>query len=176
MINVLFAKSGIENEEGMNHLWIQLTPAAQSVLNARIHVSLPSGIHRLRNLSQFDEEQTGEIVVPHPQIINDVIIEIFTREPISCGEKTLSVAFCCTNEDGTATRIEHFVPLHVVPEEEIDHIQINEAVVHKIKELQRQSECSGQQAFKEYTPTKIIRIDSGHISEWEKKYRIDGVV
>lgn len=176
MINVLFAKSAIENEEGMNHLWIQLPPAARSVLNTRINILLPSGIHRLRNLSQLDEEQTGEIVIPHPELIHDVILEIFTREPISCGEKTLSVAFCSTNEDGTVTRVEHFVPLHVVPEEEIDHIQINEAVVHKIKELQQQRECSGQQEFKEYTPTKIIRIDLDQVSEWEKKYRIDGII
>jgi hypothetical protein len=68
--------------------------------------------------------------------------------------------------------IEHFVPLHVVLEKEMDHIQINEAVVHKIKELQQQRECLGQQAFKEYTTTKMIRLDLGHVSEREKKYRI----
>lgn len=92
MIKVLLAKSAIENEEGMNHLWIQLAPAAGSVKNARIQVSLPSGIHRLRNLSGFDEEQTGEILIINPQVINDVVIEIFTREPITYGEKTITVA------------------------------------------------------------------------------------
>jgi hypothetical protein len=175
MIIVLLAKSSIENEEGMNHLWIQLAPVGPFG-NARIQISLPSGIHRLRNLTGFEEEQTGEIIIHNPRIANDIVIEIFTREPVTSGEKTISVAFCYNDGNGRITRIEHFVPLKVVPEEEIDDAIIDEVVVSKIKELQLQHEASQVQEFIEYAPPKIIRIDSSQASEWEKKYRIEGII
>ncbi|MDQ0897457.1 hypothetical protein [Paenibacillus sp. V4I7] len=175
MIKVRYAKSAIENEEGMNHLWIQLAPVGQ-VGKAHIQLSLPAGIHRVRNLSGFDEDQTGEIFIHNPRYVSDVFIEVFTREPVSCGEKTITVAFCYNDENGSVTRVEHFIRLMVVTDEEIDNAFIDEEVVSKIKELQQQNEGSKVQDSIEYAPTKFIRIDPNHLSEWEKKYRIEGII
>ncbi|MCR8645898.1 hypothetical protein NV379_24975 [Paenibacillus sp. N1-5-1-14] len=175
MIKVRHAKTTIENEEGMNHLWIQIAPIGQ-VDNVRIQISLPIGIHRTRNLNGFDEDSTGEISILNPRIANDIYIEIFTREPVTCGEKTINVAFCYKDEVGRVTRVEHFVTLMVVSEEEIDSISTDEEVVGKIKELRQQFGSSDVQEYIEHTPTKIIRIDPKHVSEWEKKYRIEGII
>jgi len=175
MIKVLYAKSAIENEEGLNHLWIHLAAVGQ-VENVRLQLSLPVGIHRLRNLNGFREEQTGEIVIPNPRITNDIFIEIFTRELVTCGEKSISVAFCFNDEQGRVTRIEQFIPLKIIPEEEIDAVIVDEAVVNKIKDLRQQYEDPVVEEFIEYLPPKLIRIDSSHASEWEKKYRIEGII
>lgn len=58
MIQVRYAKSAIENEEGMNHLWLQITPLG-SVQNARVQITLPAGLHRMRNLNGTDEDNAG---------------------------------------------------------------------------------------------------------------------
>lgn len=58
----------------------------------------------------------------------------------------------------------------------MDHVKIDDAVVNKIKELQQQSESSNIQEFIDHSQIKIIRIDSGQVSEWEKKYRIEGII
>ncbi|ANE47743.1 hypothetical protein SY83_17270 [Paenibacillus swuensis] len=175
MIKVLLAKSAIENEEGMNHMWIQLA-SARVVKHARLQLLLPTGIYRLRNLNGYYEEQTGEILIVNPEMENDVVIEIFTREPIPSGEKTISVALCYNDENGRFTRIEHFIPLDVVPEEKMDKVVIDDVVVNKIKELQQHNENSAENEFMDYSQTKIIRIDSSQISKWEKKYRIEGII
>ncbi|MFC5406302.1 hypothetical protein [Cohnella soli] len=174
MIKVRHAKTAIENEEGMNHLWIQIAPIGQ-VENVRIQISLPIGIHRTRSVNGVDEDSTGEIFILNPRVANDVFIEIFTREPVTCEKKTINVAISYKDEVGRVTRVEHFVPLMVVSEEEIDSISTDEEVVEKIKELRQQFESSDAQEYIELTPMKIIRIEH-HISEWEKKYRIEGTI
>jgi hypothetical protein len=172
MIKVRHAKTALENEEGMNHLWIQIAPIGQ-VENVRIQISLPIGIHRNRSLNSVDEDITGEISILNPRVANEVFIEIFTREPVTCGEKTINVALCYTDEVGRCTRVEYFVPLMVVSEEQIDSINTDEEVVEKIKELRLQFEKNNVQEYNEYMPMKLTRIEH-HVSEWEKKYRIEG--
>lgn len=91
MIKTRFTKSVMENEEGMNHLWLQLSPTRDAD-DVRVQLTLPSGIHRLHNLSGYEETVIQEIVVPNPMIINNMIVELFTTGPVTCGEKTIIVA------------------------------------------------------------------------------------
>jgi hypothetical protein len=78
----------MENEEGMNHLWIQVAPIGH-VDNVRMQITLPTGIHRLNNLSGYHETDFQEIEIPNPLLENNVVVEIFTRDPIMSERKQL---------------------------------------------------------------------------------------
>jgi hypothetical protein len=81
MIRVKLAKSVMENEEGMNHLWVQLSPIGE-VQDAKIQIFMPTGVHRHLNLNGIREMESGEIAINDPLKEVNILIEIFTREPI----------------------------------------------------------------------------------------------
>lgn len=172
MIRVKLAKSAMEHEEGMNHLWIQLDPIGD-VQNAKIQIKLPAGVHRHLNLNGFTEMESGEIIIDDPLTVVNVLIEIFTREPIRLGEKTIIIALTYRVKEGYPSRIEHFFPLNIVDEDEIDNVSIDEEVVNKLKLLKQYDNSFCGSKFIEYTPMKILRIDPNHCSDLEKKYRIE---
>jgi hypothetical protein len=173
MIKTRFTKSVMENEEGMNHLCIQVTPIGH-VENFRIQITLPTGIHRLTNLSTYLETDFQEIEIANPLIENNVVVEMFTRDPIMCGEKTIIVLVTYKEKDDKHTRVEHYVPIRVVSEEEIDSLIIDQEAVDYIKELLKKQHCNDRQEFIDYTQTNIIRIESNQYSDLEEKYRIEG--
>jgi hypothetical protein len=173
MIKVRIAKSLLENEEGMNHLWIQLAPIG-NVTNARFQITLPSGIHRLRNINNLFEDQSGEILIDDPLNSNDIFLEIFTREPVSISEKTIIFALSYNDGIGNNSRMEHFVSLKIVSEDEMDNVIIDDEVINKIKELQQFNDGCDNQERIEFLPVKILRLDPNQCSDLEKKYRIEG--
>lgn len=170
---VKLAKSFLEHEEGLNHLWIQLA-AVGDVRKARIQLALPAGIHRLPNLNGYAEDQEAQILLDNPKQSTDLLIEIFTREPISCGEKTIQITLSYLEQEGTPICIEHKVSLTIANEEEIDDAGIDEEVVNKVKELRQRNAAIDIHEFREYPQPKLLRIDPAACSEWEKKYRVDG--
>lgn len=175
MIQVRYAKSAIENEEGMNHLWLQIAPLG-SVQNTRVQITLPAGLHRTRNLNGAVEDNTGVISVLEPLAATDLFIEIFTLEPIPCGMHYITVELSYRDSVGSGTSIRQEIPLIVVPEEESGDIDTDEEVVRRIKELQLLPGSGGVEEYNEYPPVKLIRIDSSAVSEWEKKYRVEGAI
>lgn len=175
MIQVRYAKSAIENEEGMNHLWLQITPLG-SVQNARVQITLPAGLHRMRNLNGTDEDNAGVISVLDPLAVADLFLEIFTLEPIPCGMHYITVELSYKDCVGSVTSIRQEIPLIVVPEEESGDIDTDEEVVRRIKELQLLPGSGGMKEDNEFLPVKLIRMDSSTVSEWEKKYRVEGAI
>jgi hypothetical protein len=173
MIRVRLAKSMLENEEGINHLWVQLSPIGD-VENARVQIILPSGIHRLRNINNLFEDQSGEILIDDPKSPNDIFIEIFTRERVRYGERTVIFSLSYNENTGNIRRIEHFVSLKIVEEDEMDNVIIDDEVVNKIKDLKQLNDGCDNQEHIEYLPVKLLKLDPNHISDLEKKYRIEG--
>lgn len=173
MIQIRFAKSLLENEEGINVLWIQLAPLPLA-RNACVQLHLPPGIHRSRNLNDMEEDSSGILSIPEPQAPADLFIEIYTREPIACGIYSLAVEVTYTDEAGAATSMKHGIPLKVVSEEEAAELVTDPEVVRRVKELQRRADTLAPDTYIEYPPAKLIRLDAGQVSEWEKKYRVDG--
>lgn len=175
MIKTRFTKSVMENEEGMNHLWLQFSPIRDAD-DVRIQLTLPSGIHRLHNLSGYEETDIQEIVVPNPMIINNMIVELFTTSPVTCGEKNIIVAISYREKE-RPIRIEHEVPLRIVSEDEMDGLVVDEEAAAFMKEhlaLKKSNEPS-EYEFIDHSQTKIIRIESNEYADWEKKYRIEGL-
>lgn len=67
------------------------------------------------------------------------------------------------------------IPLKVVSEEESAEIRTDDEVVRRIKALQGVGSSNSElRQYNEYTPAKLIRLDSSQVSEWEKKYRVEG--
>lgn len=175
MIQVRYAKSAMEQEEGMNHLWIQPNPP-ESAERMRVRIVLPPGLHRSRNLNMLEEDSSGEVMIPEPASAADLFIEVFTREPVACGEYRITVEMCYYEKSGAATVIKQIYPLKVVSEEEADDIQTDGEVVRRIKELQLPAGEGEPKEFIEYTQAKLIRLDSRQVSEWEKQYRVEGIM
>lgn len=175
MMQVHLAKSALENEEGINVLWIQLAPLPQA-RKASVQLHLPPGIHRSRNLNDMEEDSGGILSIPEPQAAADLFIEIFTREPIACGVYGLAVEVTYTDQAGTATSVKHGIQLKVVSEEEAAELVADPEVVRRVKELQRRADTLTPESYIEYPPAKLIRLDAGQVSEWEKKYRVDGAI
>ncbi|MEK4852927.1 hypothetical protein NST04_23950 [Paenibacillus sp. FSL H7-0756] len=175
MIQMRFAKSAIEHEEGMNHLWIQLALPCP-VQNARLQFILPAGLHRSPDLSGTVEDGSGRLRINEMLAVTDLYFEIFTLEPIPCGEYTINVELSYTGGDGTLTNVKQEIPLMVVSEEESAAIRTDEEVVRRIKELRGICGSNELRQYNEYTPAKLIRLDSSAMSEWEKKYRVEGVI
>lgn len=175
MIQVRYAKSLLENEEGINHLWIQLAPLPHA-RKACMQLHLPPGIHRSRNLSDVEEDSSGILSIPEPQVPADLFIEIFTREPIACGIYSIAVEVTYMDEAGTATSVKHGIPLKVVSEEAAAELVTDPEVVRRVKELQRRPDTFTPEPYIAYPPAKLIRLDASHVSEWEKKYRVEGAI
>ncbi|TXK85260.1 hypothetical protein [Paenibacillus sp. N3.4] len=174
MIKARLAKSILEHEEGMNHLWIQFASIGE-VKNAQIKIVLPAGVHRAPNLSHYKENGLGDILIAEPQLSHDILIEFFTCEPVSCGKETISIILAYTDKEGQSIRIENTIHFRIVVEEDTDEIQIDEKVVNKIKQLKAGLDESCPTDRIDYTPMKVFKIDPHPSSELEKKYRVDGL-
>ncbi|MBP1994473.1 hypothetical protein [Paenibacillus eucommiae] len=172
MIKTKFTKSAMENEEGMNHLWIQIAPIGQAD-QVHVQIVLPAGVHRLHNLSGFPETAAKEIQLPNPLAAADLVIELFTRDPVMPGEKTVIVALTYKDSEGKHSRLEHYVPLSILAEEESDSLLVDEEAVAYIKELLLHRGLE-HKTFIDYSKTPVIRIDPNKYSDLEKKYRIEG--
>ena len=76
MLNIQFAKSKMENEEGMNHLWIQVHQE-DPLQTSEIQIQLPEGIYRSKNLNGLVENDQGHIVTN--ALDQNIIIEILRK-------------------------------------------------------------------------------------------------
>ncbi|WP_238649577.1 hypothetical protein [Paenibacillus piscarius] len=175
MIQIHLAKSALEHEEGINVLWIQLAPLPQARKTC-VQLYLPPGIHRARNLNDMEEDSSGILSIPEPQAAADLFIEIFTREPIVCGMYSITIEVTYTDEAGAATSVKRGIPLKVVADDEAAELVADPEVVRRVKELQRRADTFTPDPYIEYPPAKLIRLDASQMSEWEKKYRVDGAI
>ncbi|WP_227013524.1 hypothetical protein [Paenibacillus psychroresistens] len=89
------------------------------------------------------------------------------------GGKTIIITITYRENSGKFNRIEHFIPLQILPEAELKDMQVDEAVLQKVKELKQKQIIEQDREFLVYSPTNILRIDPNKLSDLEKKYRID---
>lgn len=127
MFEIQLAKSKMENEEGMNHLWIKLVQGEQWQAS-EIQIQLPEGIYRSQNLNGLTENERGHIVVDAPD--QDVLLEIYTQTAVPCGEMTIVVIL-----HTAVTIMRRDITIQVVEEDEMHTAEMNEHVVERIKTL-----------------------------------------
>ncbi|UVI29474.1 hypothetical protein [Paenibacillus spongiae] len=168
-----FAKSVMENEEGMNHLWIQLPAVLPSrTAKAAIRVELPDGLYRSPNLNGYAEDESGNIVLDLSKV-NDLLIEICTQEAVPCGEWAIRVSLIFGEKGQTFVQE---LPLLIAPEDEIDALVIDEQVVARLKEMglsrEHGSSTGIEQEFVVYPPT-IVEARENEFAFLARKYRVD---
>ncbi|MFC5470872.1 hypothetical protein ACFPPD_19475 [Cohnella suwonensis] len=167
MLDIKLAKSKMENEEGMNHLWVQLLRDEKvESQKSEIQIRLPKGIYRSHNLNGFVENEREHIVVD--ALDQDVIIEIFTQDAIQCGEMTIVVCLLTA-----ATTVSREISIQVVEEDEMDMVEIDEQVVDRIKELSNATPPYDEGTNIVSIQPRIFEKSDNEFSYFEKKYRID---
>ncbi|WP_232695750.1 hypothetical protein [Brevibacillus daliensis] len=167
MIETKLAKSLMENEEGMNHLWIQILWEESVYQKSEMQIQLPKGIYRSHNLNGYAENERKQIVLDSKD--KEVMIEIFTQDAIACGEVIISVTlFSCEKS------ISKEIPIHLVSEDEMDMVEIDEQVVERIKELGNANfPPTSEDTNIVFIQTKVLEARNNEFSYLEKKYRVD---
>lgn len=174
MITIRLAKSILEHEEGMNHMWVQIAPLGE-VEHATLQVLLPAGIHLANSISQhYTQDSSGRIIIDKPNLSHDILLEIYTLEPINCGELTITCVLALIDKGGESYSHSFAASITVTDDEEVGNIQIDEEVVRRVKEQGQYKGNDSKDSILDCTPAKIIRYDSHYCSELEKQYRVEG--
>jgi hypothetical protein len=179
MIKARFAKSAIENEEGLNHLWIQIGPL-EAVEHAEVGLQLPAGVYLGQACGGCLKENSEGFTLLEPARVNELLVEIYTRQPIDCGWVSLGITVTYANHHNCEQSKVLAVPLSIVEAEsaEAEDIYIDEEVVRKVKEAVWSQggsiKPSGNPGFLDCTPAKQITYDPHYRSELEKQYRVEG--
>lgn len=168
MLDIRLAKSKMENEEGMNHLWVRITPlSSHNLKHARLTIHLPDNIYRLENLNGFFEDGNGSILLGSILHEQDIMIEIYTQHEVPCGKNKITVNLVYEDNQNQIKEIVSSIPLYLVTENDLDDLTIDDEVISRLKKLNE----IAQEKFVEL-PIKIQYV-SNKLSDLEKKYRID---
>ncbi|UKS24642.1 hypothetical protein LOZ80_23860 [Paenibacillus sp. HWE-109] len=171
MLDIQLAKPVMENEEGMNHLWVQfsLTDFLKTK-QAEISIQLPDGLYRSPNLNGYKENMSNQILI-NLERDKDVLIEIYTHSAINIEEAAITVELRYTNCLNNIKEILQSIPIHFVHEDESEHLTVNEQVISRLKELL--SPIPQDKVEFLSVQSKIMEIRNNEYSYLEKKYRVD---
>ncbi|MNO36522.1 hypothetical protein D3C76_265910 [compost metagenome] len=171
-----FAKSFLEHEEGINHLWIKLEPLA-GVKRAAVKLQLPKGIFWTEDAGVYPIDADSQIILESAHSPSELLLEIYTLQPIGCGPAELIFTVSCV-EAGGGERSESFaVPLLIVDEEVAEPPVIDYEIVQKVKERHWRNTFPFDHDNKEpldCTPGRQIRYNPHFRSELEKQYSVEG--
>lgn len=170
------AKSKMEHEEGMNYLWIRIPSPKVTANKVRIEMNLPEGVFRSTNLNGYAEDEFGTILIDEFRRGQDVFIEFYTQNPISCGEVKIDVIVGYYENKLKIEELDESIPLILACAEELDDLIIDEEVVERLKDLSSIMNQNKENKDKETQfiifPPQVIQLEK-QISELERKYRID---
>lgn len=168
MLDVRLAKRLMENQEGMNHLWIQILQDEPTVLEkSEMCIQLPNGVYRSYNLNGYTENECNHIFLD--SMDKEVMIEIFTQDEIACGEVTICVTL--TSCELTITRE---ISLRIVYEDDMDLVEIDEQVVERIKQLGSANISSNEENTDPiFNQPRVLKLRDNKFSYLTEKYRVD---
>lgn len=175
MMKIKLAKSRMENEEGINHLWIEIPSFVfEAAEQLQFHISLPKGVFRLNNLNGYHEDKNGTILIDDFSKNQALIIEIFTQEPVPFSKGTICVELNYKDNLNQEKKINNCIPLSFVSDDEMDLLVIDEEVTNRVKQLRNRciDDEKSQETHFVIVPPNIHNV-SNHLSELEKKYRVD---
>ncbi|OPH58353.1 hypothetical protein BC351_23600 [Paenibacillus ferrarius] len=173
-LNLRLAKSIMEQEEGMNHLWIQIFPADFStVVKAEVCIELPNGLHRAPNLNGYDESESKIIWLEISQD-KDIFVELYTQAAVDCGEALITVTLRYKDQSNSCKELIQQIPIRFVSEDDMDDLEIDEQLIEHLKELGSSTGIlpKTEIEFVNIQP-KIVDLRSNKYAYLEKKYRVD---
>ncbi|MNI01395.1 hypothetical protein D3C73_542350 [compost metagenome] len=172
-----FAKSYLEHEEGINHLWVKLPPLA-GVKRAAAGMQLPEGVFWNGDAGECSVGADGQMFLESANAPSELLLEIYTLQPVSPGLTELIFTVSCIGGSGEEWTRSFAVPLMIVDEEEAEPPVMDHEIVRKVKERQwHNPKHPGDQGNREpldCTPRRQIRYDPHYRSEMEKQYSIEG--
>lgn len=173
MMRIRLAKPVMENEEGMNHLWIQVN---EYIADGRIQIQLPYGIYRKKNLNEYPENESGIIELDKACSGCDVLIEIYTEELVSFEACDIIVVLESRDQNNTQRRIIHSLPLTLVSEDRMNEVIMDEDVAARVKQLHNPFNDGTEKDLRNDWYVVIPPLTAAQLndlSELEKKYRVD---
>ncbi|XEC97347.1 hypothetical protein AB6A23_12795 [Paenibacillus tarimensis] len=159
----------MENEEGMNHLWIRIFPdEASGIHKAEMDIQLPAGVYRSPNLNGYPEKEANRILLDLSTDL-EVWIELYTQGETPCGEETIAVTLY--SGDSEYVKV---VRIRLVNVDDMDSVEIDEQVIKRLKELGIPHDIPHQKEseFVIIEP-KVLDMGSNKYAYLEKKYRVD---
>lgn len=174
MLNLRMAKSIMEQEDGMNHLWIQfLSEELVTIEKAEVCIELPSGLHRTPNLNSYVENETGCIVL-NLSHDTDILLEIYTQTAVDFDEARIVVTLRFQDSENQWKQFNKDIYVHFVSEEELEGtLELDLQVIERVKELRTHAaEESNSVEFVIIQPRTYDHTDNEY-AYLEKKYRVD---
>ncbi len=174
MINLRLAKSIMEREEGMNHLWIQLSPWDSSLHDkAKLRIALPDGLFRTPNLNRYEENDSIGILLDLSKD-QDVLFELYTQSAVDCGKASIKVVLNYKDNHNNRKALSQEVSIQFVNEDEMDSLEIDEQVIERVKEIASHvaSSSAPHNDLVNIRP-RIYEIRSNEYAYLEKKYRLE---
>jgi hypothetical protein len=169
MLDIRLAKSKMENEEGMNHLWVRIHPISSPTLkHAQLTIHLPDHIHRLENLNGYFEDDEGSILLGSICDEQNIFIEIYTQDEVPCEKTKIEVCLAYQDLQNQTKEIISSIPLHLVTENEMENVKIDKEVISQLKKL---NDTIPEEKYVEISiKTQYV---NNQLSELEKRYRVD---
>lgn len=129
MLKASLAKSKMVNEEGTNHLWVQIDTS----FPINIEVRLPKGVNRKPNLNGYPEDDHGTIRVKNSEQ-NDLLIELFTEPSAMATEGTIVIT--ASKESNQSKTYIKAIPLKIASPDDIGDIFLDHLVINRLKSFQ----------------------------------------
>ncbi|WP_028610855.1 hypothetical protein [Paenibacillus harenae] len=163
------AKSIMENEDGLNHLWIRLSGTdPYDRKRVQMNINMPDGLLRLPNLNGCSEDPAGKMELAQS---DDILLEVYTEDQVACGVYMISVDISYLDVRNPLRMMLIAIPVRLVTEDEMDGVVIDDEVVNRLKQLK------GKAASNETDEINVFGIRpisvKNEFSFLEQKYRID---
>jgi len=161
----------MENEEGLNHLWIRFTePYHSEYKEIQINVGMPDGMFRLQNLNGHTEDEAGTIVLTK---VDDLMLEIYTTDQIVCGNRAITVDIVYMDRKKQHNKRSFNIPVKVVLEDEMETVEIDEEVVNRVTQLAIKPTSNKLDELDVIGIHPNLITSRNEYSFLEQKYRID---
>ncbi|MBY0009896.1 hypothetical protein [Paenibacillus typhae] len=136
MITARLAKSVLENEEGLNHLLIQIRPPEKSD-HAVVRLVMPEGIQAGEAYGEFEADGSGDMLLHSLDSMHELLVEIYTGEAILCGQVNLCIVVKYTDLQGNIESEQLAVQLMIAEADsaETEEPELDDEVVNKVKAL-----------------------------------------
>jgi len=174
MLNLRMAKSIMEQEEGMNHLWIQLLPTEFSAIEkAQVSIQLPNGLYRAPNLNGYEESESNGIFInlSHDK---DVLLELYTQTAVDFDEASVIVTLSFKETENRWKEFSKDVTVRFATEEEMEEIlELDQQVIERVKELRDPAAGVPNSDDLVILRPRTYELRNNEYAYLEQKYRVD---
>ena len=175
MLHLRLAKSMMEREEGMNHLWIQLRPSeCSTVEQAEVRIQMPNGLYRDPNLNGY-EESDGHVIFLDLSHHKDVLLELYTQTAVDLEEVYIEVTLKYQADKNWWVEFSERIAVRLIDEEELGETpELDQQVIERVKELRYNgANVLNTDDDSEISLPRIYELRNNKYGYLEQKYRVE---